>query len=118
MSHSSPGGYLEKTRVSDFFEQRLERREIFKLPMYFGNIISLFTILIFTTYVIWKRKWSLITRESILVLLLLAFISFYLIWEVKPRYIYPVYPYFLLLFFISFIKLLNVKRQLGSQVDN
>ncbi len=118
MSHSNPGGYLEKTRVSDFFEQHLERRDIFKLPMYFGNIVSLLTILIFTTYVTWKRKLSLITRELILVLLLLAFISFYLIWEVKPRYIYPVYPYLLLLFFISFIKLLKVKRQFGSKVNN
>lgn len=105
MSHSNPGGYIEKTPISFYFEENIKRRDIFKIPMYFGNLTSLITITIFMIYIIYHKAWSFINKELILILLLLAFISFYLTWEVKPRYIYPVFPYILLFAFISYKKL-------------
>jgi 4-amino-4-deoxy-L-arabinose transferase-like glycosyltransferase len=111
MSHSSPGGYTEETAVSRFFEQNLENRGFIKLPMYFGNLISLLAVFIFLAFIILSRKWELINTEMILILILLFFILFYLLWEVKPRYIYPAYPYILLLSFVSTIKLLNYQKE-------
>ncbi|MGB9707706.1 MAG: hypothetical protein ACPL1D_03060, partial [Microgenomates group bacterium] len=107
MSHSQPGGYIEKTKVSDFFEKRIENRDPLKIIMYFENLISLLIIFLFISFTILKKKWSLINTEMILILILLTFVFFYLLWEVKPRYIYPAYPYILLLSFVSVVKLVN-----------
>jgi hypothetical protein len=109
MGHTNPGGYLKITPVSKYFEENLTRREIFKTPMYFINIVSLITIFIFITYVLITRKWQLIEKEMLFVLIILFFMFFYLLWETKPRYIYPIYPYLLLLSYISVIKLNKLK---------
>lgn len=110
MSHSSPGGYVEKTPVSNFFEADLKRREIFKVPMYFQNTIFLISIFTFLIHIIYRKKWTLLKKETILIITITAFIVFYLIWEVKPRYLYPVYPYLILLSFISLINIFNRER--------
>lgn len=111
MSHSNPDGYIEETTVSRFFEQKIENRDFIKIMMYFENLISLMAIFIFVGFIISSRRWELINTEMILILILLIFICFYLLWEVKPRYIYPIYPYILLLSCISIIKLFNYKKQ-------
>ncbi|MDP2946782.1 MAG: hypothetical protein Q8N88_01585 [Nanoarchaeota archaeon] len=111
MSHSNPDGYIEETTVSRFFEQKIENRDPIKIMMYFENLILLLTIFIFIGFIILSRRWELINTEMILILILLFFIFFYLLWEVKPRYVYPVYPYILLLSCISVIKLFNYKKQ-------
>ena len=108
MSHSAPGGYMKETAVSRFFDQKIENREPIKMVMYFENFVSLLLIFVFVNYIILGRKWNLIKEEMLLILILLMFILFYLFWEVKPRYIYPAYPYILMLSFISGFKFFNL----------
>ncbi len=110
MSHSAPGGYREETWVSKYFEQNLKQREFFKTPMYYWNLLSLISIFLFIGYIICTRKWFLLHKEMILALILLSFIFFYLLWEVKPRYIFLVYPYLQLLAFISIINLIEITK--------
>ncbi len=105
MSHSSPGGYVEETKVSKLFAGNEKLRDIFKLPMYYGNLFSLAVITIFLSMIIVKRRWNLVGDEVLFVIILTLFILFYTLWEVKPRYIYPIYPYILLLTYLYFSKL-------------
>lgn len=41
------------------------------------------------------KKYFTVILPSIIIL---GFIGFYTLWEIKPRYIYPAYPYLMLLF--------------------
>lgn len=111
MSHGSPGGYIKETKISHFFDEKVERRDTLKTVMYFENLIMLVIIFIFINFVVLNRRWELLETEMILILILLSFILFYLLWEIKPRYIYPVYPYILLLSGVSGVKLFNHYRQ-------
>ncbi len=107
MSHSSPGGYVAETPISRTFDEHENYREIFKTPMYFANLASLVIIFLFLAIEIYRGRWRVFDKEIILILIILSFILFYLIWEVKPRYIYPVYPYLLLMGFVCGRRLLE-----------
>lgn len=41
-------------------------------------------------------------EETSLILVVLGFIGFYLLWEIKSRYIYPVYPLLIVLSYMGF----------------
>lgn len=41
-------------------------------------------------------------EETSLILVILGFIAFYLLWEIKSRYIYPVYPLLIVLSYMGF----------------
>lgn len=40
--------------------------------------------------------------EVLLVLVILGFVGFYILWEIKSRYIYPVYPLIIILSYMGF----------------
>jgi hypothetical protein len=40
--------------------------------------------------------------ETFLILVILGFIGFYILWEIKSRYIYPVYPLLVILSYMGF----------------
>lgn len=111
MSHSTPGGYIEKTPISEFFDNNIQNRNWLTLPMYYGNIILLFLIFMLMVRICITREWKLIQKELYFILLFVVFIGFYLLWEVKPRYIYPFYPYLLLLAYLAVLKLFYQDHQ-------
>lgn len=46
-------------------------------------------------------------EETSLILVILGFIAFYLLWEIKSRYIYPVYPLLIVLSYMGFKDMYN-----------
>ena len=40
--------------------------------------------------------------EVFLILVILGFIGFYILWEIKSRYIYPIYPLLIVLSYMGF----------------
>lgn len=114
MSQSAPGGYMKDTPVSQYFNQNLSKRNIFKDIMYYWNISSIIIIIFFYGLVVIKKKWKIIeNKELILPIIILSFSCFYTLWEVKSRYLYPLFPYFLLLSVLSFIKLKSILSKNG-----
>jgi hypothetical protein len=103
MSHPSPGGYKEETPVSKYFVENLEKRDIIKWTMYDTNLLIYLLILCYLMINLIKNTINI--KESIFILIFLAFIGFYLLWEIKPRYIYPSYPYLLILSYLAMSKI-------------
>ncbi|MNC67552.1 hypothetical protein D3C75_1180580 [compost metagenome] len=56
--------------------------------MYVLNILMYACILVRLISGIKAKRYA----ETPLILVILGFIGFYLLWEIKSRYIYPVYP--------------------------
>jgi hypothetical protein len=47
-------------------------------------------------------------NELFLILIILGFIAFYLVWEIKARYIYPVYPLLIVLSYMGYKDLYDI----------
>lgn len=92
------GGYCYKT----FFTELFSRGSIYKRGMTWGlyilNFLMYCCILVRTIIEVRNNKFG----ELLLVLVILGFIAFYLLWEIKSRYIYPVYPILIVLSYMGF----------------
>ncbi|MNO37794.1 hypothetical protein D3C76_278840 [compost metagenome] len=95
-SSSSSGGrmgfvmdhYVYNTFASDWFKGDSNARSGLIWMLYVLNILMYGCILIRLISGIKARRYA----ETPLILVILGFIGFYLLWEIKSRYIYPVYP--------------------------
>jgi len=58
--------------------------------------------------------------EVFLILVILGFIGFYILWEIKSRYIYPVYPLLIVLSYMGFKDTYDfmVKRNLPQYISS
>jgi len=87
-------GYLYPTAATRMVENNRFLRDQTRWVLHESNFLILF--LSFTGLIA-----SILRRQSYPLLLpvitILGFIGFYTIWEIKPRYIFPCYPYLILL---------------------
>ncbi|HEX9058999.1 MAG TPA: glycosyltransferase family 39 protein [Clostridia bacterium] len=103
--NSIGGGYLYKTSLNQFLEDGSIYRSALMWVIYIFNFLMLCMIGFNIFDCLKKRDFS----EELPVLIILGFVTFYLIWEVKSRYIYPCYPYMIIL---SFKGLHNLIRKI------
>jgi hypothetical protein len=95
-------GYLYPTFASRFIENNEAVRDLVRWIMHAGN----FTMLLLALYglVVGLREGK--SYPLILpAIVLLGFIGFYTLWEIKPRYIYPASPYLILMCYYGLSRL-------------
>lgn len=92
------GGYSYRTPLTELFKGASVYRSGLIWILYVENF-SIYCF-IFNTLVgaIRNNRYE----ELLLILIILGFIAFYLIWEIKSRYIYPVYPLLLVVSYKGF----------------
>jgi len=87
-------GYLYPTFATEFFERDTTVRDWVRWILHAANFLMLFLMLYGLAYTLRKKKSYPLILPAII---LLGFIGFYTLWEIKPRYIYPTYPYQILM---------------------
>lgn len=90
--------YMYATFASDLFNGGSGYRTGLIWLMYTVNIVMYACILVRLVGSIRAKRYA----ETPLILVILGFIGFYLLWEIKSRYIYPVYPLILVLSYMGF----------------
>ena len=92
------GGYKYRTYATNLFKDASICRSAMNWTLYVINFLMYLFILYRLISGIKAGKYE----ELLLVLIVLGIIAFYLIWEIKSRYIYPVYPILIVLSFQGF----------------
>jgi len=88
-------GYLYPTFFSGLLADSQETRDVLRWIMHADNFLILLVSLYGLVTALRDKKYFTVILPSIIIL---GFIGFYTLWEIKPRYIYPAYPYLMLLF--------------------
>ena len=87
-------GYLYPTFATKLVDHNVPLRDFVRWILHTTNLLMLGLIVIgLIRSIIKKYNYSLILPAIVL----LGFIGFYTIWEIKPRYIYLIYPYLILM---------------------
>ena len=92
------GSYSYSTVASDLFEGDSNYRKSLLWIVYVLNILMYGLILVRLIGGIRAKRFD----EVSLILVILGFIGFYILWEIKSRYIYPVYPLLIVLSYMGF----------------
>ncbi|WP_238655508.1 glycosyltransferase family 39 protein [Paenibacillus piscarius] len=92
------GSYSYSTAASRLFEGASVYRSGLLWALYVQNFLMYGFILIRLIQGLRTKRFA----ETPLLLVILGFIGFYLLWEIKSRYIYPVYPLLLVLSYLGF----------------
>lgn len=97
--------------VTDLFKADSSYRSGLQWLMYVLNFLMYVCIFIRLVGGIRTKRFE----ETSLILVVLGFIGFYLLWEIKSRYIYPVYPLLIVLAYMGFKDLYDylLKRYLA-----
>lgn len=95
---SITGGYSYTTFATDLFKGDSPYRSSLLLILYVMNFLMYCFIFIRLISSIKIKRYD----EVFLVLAILGFIGFYVLWEIKSRYIYPVYPLLIVLSYMGF----------------
>lgn len=93
LEYHSFGGYLYETPVTRYLEDNLKFRDDLRQFTYAFNLLLYGLIAAGLLHSMRKGNF----RGELLVILILGFIGFYIIWEIKSRYLFVCYPYLLLL---------------------
>ncbi|GFP78203.1 glycosyltransferase family 39 protein [Clostridium fungisolvens] len=91
-------GYSYTTFATDLFKGDSPYRSSLLLILYVMNFLMYCFILIRLISSMKIKRYD----EAFLVLVILGFIGFYILWEIKSRYIYPVYPLLIVLSYMGF----------------
>ena len=91
------GGYCYNNMATDLLKEDSAIRSYLLFMLYITNFLKYCFIFIRAINSIRTRSFS----ELLLVLVILGFIAFYLLWEIKSRYIYPVYPMLIILSYLG-----------------
>jgi hypothetical protein len=86
-------GYSYETYFTELFEGDSVYRKILLWMLYIINFLIYCFILIRLIRCIKYKNFG----EIFIVLIILGFVGFYIFWEIKSRYIYPIYPYLIIL---------------------
>ncbi|HBR02216.1 MAG TPA: hypothetical protein DD738_06370 [Ruminiclostridium sp.] len=87
-------GYLYSTFATRYVQYNTGLRDAVRWVLHVTNLLMLSLICVGLFHSIFKKySYALIFPAIIL----LGFIGFYTLWEIKPRYIYPIYPYLILM---------------------
>ncbi|WP_046214507.1 glycosyltransferase family 39 protein [Paenibacillus wulumuqiensis] len=92
------GGYSYSTVATQLFAGDSVYRSGLMWVLYAMNFLMYIFVLVRLIGAIRRRRYD----EAALVLIILGFIGFYLLWEIKSRYIYPVYPLLIILSYMGF----------------
>lgn len=92
------GGYGYTTFATDFFKGDSKYRSGLNWVLYTLNFLMYCCILVRLVSATKAQRYD----EGILVLVILGFIGFYILWEIKSRYLYPVYPLLIVLSYMGF----------------
>lgn len=99
-----PGGYCYSTFCTKLFSGGSIFRRGLLWVLYVVNFLMYCCILIRIFLSVINEKYN----ELLLVLVVLGFIGFYLLWEIKSRYIFPVYPILIVLSYMGFKDIYNI----------
>ncbi len=93
-------GYLYPTFATEFIGNNMLIRDFVRWVLHTTNLLmlGLTTVGLFRSL---KTRASLKYEYPLILpaIVLLGFIGFYTLWEIKPRYIYLIYPYLILMFY-------------------
>lgn len=92
------GSYSYQTAATESFTSDSAYRSGLLWIVYVTNLLMYVFTLVRLISGIRHRRFG----EIFLVLVILGFIGFYMLWEIKARYIYPVYPLFIVLSCMGF----------------
>jgi hypothetical protein len=92
------GGYSYTTFATDLFAGNSQLRSGLLWILYVMNFLMYCFIFIRLVSGIKAKRFD----EVFLILVILGFIGFYILWEIKSRYIYPVYPLLIALSYMGF----------------
>lgn len=92
------GGYSYTTFFTNLFKGDSHYRSGVLWILYVMNFLMYCFIFIRLINGIKAKKFD----EIFLILIILGFIAFYILWEIKSRYIYPVYPLLIILSYMGF----------------
>lgn len=98
------GGYSYSTFLTDFFNNGTTPKTILLWFLYIVNFLMYIFIFIKLVLSIKNKKFN----EIYLILIILGFIAFYSLWEIKSRYLYPVYPIILSIAYMGFKDTLQI----------
>jgi hypothetical protein len=87
------GGYHYRTSTTDLINRDNQYRETLLWSLYGMNFLMYCFIAVRLLYCMRYKRFE----EVLLIIILLGFIGFYILWEIKSRYIYPVYPILIIL---------------------
>lgn len=93
------GGYSYRTSITELFNRDNRYREPFLWILYTMNTLIYCFIGLRLLYCLSRGSF----KEVLLVIVLLGFIGFYLLWEIKSRYLYPIYPILLILSYQGYV---------------
>lgn len=105
------GSYCYTTFATDLLKGKSVYRSALLWVMYVMNFLMYCFIFIRLVGGIKRKR----PDEVFLVLIILGFIGFYLLWEIKSRYIYPVYPLLILLSFLGYRDAFEHIQKLGGK---
>lgn len=92
------GGYHYSTNATKLFNKDNRYRGTLLWILYVMNFLIYCFILIKLIHSVRYQRF----KEALLVIVLLGFLGFYLVWEIKSRYLYPIYPILLILSYQGF----------------
>lgn len=92
------GSYSYETPLTKLFEGDSPARAALLWALYASSLLMYVFAGVRLVTGIRARRYG----EVLLVLVLLGFVAFYLLWEIKSRYLYPVYPLLILLSYLGF----------------
>lgn len=95
-------GYLYRTYFTDLLGGNQWFRDLTRWGLHASNLLMLGLVLAGLLHSVLKRhKYPFVLAAIVL----LGFIGFYTLWEIKPRYIYVTYPYLILMSYygLSFV---------------
>lgn len=95
---SIAGGYSYTTFATDLFKGDSQYRRGLLWILYVTNFLMYCFIFIRLISGIRAKRFD----EVFLILVILGFIGFYILWEIKSRYLYPVYPLLIVLSYMGF----------------
>ncbi|MDS0528381.1 glycosyltransferase family 39 protein [Clostridium sp. SHJSY1] len=96
--NSIDGVYSYTTPATDLFYAGSEYRSGLIFILYVMNFLMYCFIFVRLKNGIRTKRFD----EVFLILIILGFIGFYILWEIKSRYIYPVYPLLIVLSYMGF----------------
>lgn len=98
-------GHLYSTIATDKLDNSVLFRDSIRWTLHVINILMLSLIFIGLLECIIKKVPYLLLLPAIVVI---GFIGFYTVWEIKPRYIYPIYPYMILMAYQGLSTLMDI----------
>ncbi len=92
------GGYRYSTTATQLFNRDNHYRGSLLWALYVMNFLIYCFIFVRLVRSVRDKRFD----EALLVIVILGFVGFYLLWEIKSRYLYPVYPILLILSYFGY----------------